>query len=77
MNLKRTVQATIYPDDESGYVAECRDLHAVTQGDTLDEAVTNLRAAIALALDGEDLAALGLAERPVILITIEVEPAVA
>lgn len=66
MNLKRTVQATIYPDDESGYVAECRDLHAVTQGDTLDEAVTNLRAAIALALDGEDLRALGFAEPPVI-----------
>ena len=34
-----TIQATIYPGDESGYVAECLNLAVVTQGKTLDETV--------------------------------------
>jgi predicted RNase H-like HicB family nuclease len=75
--LQRNVHAIIFPDDESGYVAECSQLSAVTQGDTLDEVVANLREVIALALEDEDLAELGLADPPVILVTFEVEPAVA
>ena len=41
-----TIQAVIYPGDESGYVAECVNLAVVTQGQTLDETVQNLREAI-------------------------------
>ena len=51
-----TIQAAIYPGDESGYVAECLNLAVVTQGKTLDETVQNLREAIRLHLEEKDLA---------------------
>ena len=35
----------------------------------------NLREAVGLYLEGEDLAALGLAPEPALLVTMEVEPA--
>jgi len=54
-----TIQAMIYPGDEGGYVAECLDLAVVTQGKTLDETAQNLRKAITLHLEGEDLAKVG------------------
>ena len=50
--------------DESVYFAECLELPVVTQGATLDEVVENLRQALALHLEGEDMASLGLAENP-------------
>ena len=37
MQLQRTIHAVIRPGEQSGYVAECPALHAVTQGRTLDE----------------------------------------
>lgn len=77
MQLRRTVHAIIRAGEESGYVAECSDLHAVTQGATLDEVVGNLREVIALALEGEDLADLGFASSPVIVVSFELEPLVA
>jgi len=69
-----TIQAVIYPGDERGYVAECLDLAVVTQGRTLDETVQNLREAILLHLEGEDLAEMGLVPNPPVLITLEMEP---
>ena len=51
-----TIQAVVYPGDERGYVAECLDLAVVTQGRTLDETVQNLREALLLHLEEEDLA---------------------
>ena len=77
MQLQRTLQASIHRGDGAGYIAECSYLHTVTQGSTLDEVVSNLREAVALALEGEDLAELGLAPSPVLLVTFELEPAVA
>ncbi|MGB4979040.1 MAG: type II toxin-antitoxin system HicB family antitoxin [Anaerolineae bacterium] len=56
MAQRYTIQAVIYPGDESGYVAECLNLAVVTQGQTLDETVQNLREALHLHLEGEDLA---------------------
>ncbi len=41
-------------------MAECQNLDVVTQGKTLDETVQNLREAISLHLEGEDLAEMGL-----------------
>ena len=75
--MQRTIQAVIRPGEQSGYVAECPALNAVTQGETLDVVAKNLREVIALALDGEDLGELGLAPSPVIVVTFELEPAVA
>ena len=43
----------------------------VTQGRTLDEVVANLREAIGLHLEGEDLALLGLAAAPRIALSYE------
>ena len=77
MLLQHSVHAIIYPDDEDGYVAECPRLNAVTDGATLDEVFANLREVVALALEGENLAELGFAQNPVILVTVEVEPAIA
>jgi len=52
---RRTIQARIFRG-ETKYIAECIDLAVVTQGYTLDEVAANLREAIGLHLEGEDLA---------------------
>ncbi len=72
-SLQRTIKSVIRPGDESGYVAECMEIPVVTQGTTLDDTVENLREAIALHLDGEDLEELGLAPNPAVVITMELE----
>ena len=74
MTQRYTIQAVIYPGDQSGYVAECLNLAVVTQGQTLDETVQNLREAIQLHLKGEDLAEMGLASHLPLLVTMEMEP---
>ena len=56
---------------ERSYVAECWELAVVTQGSTLDEVVAALREALALHLDGEDYAALGLTRSPRLVVTYE------
>jgi predicted RNase H-like HicB family nuclease len=50
------------------YVAECLEIAVVTQGKTLDETLANLQEAVALHLEGEDLATFGLAPNPTILV---------
>jgi len=72
--LQHTIKAYIRKGEDH-YVAECLEIPVVTQGRTLDEAVSNLREAVALHLEGEDLGALGLAPNPTLLITMETEPA--
>jgi predicted RNase H-like HicB family nuclease len=54
-------------------VAECVEIPVVTQGATLDAVSANLREAVALHLEGEDLRALGLTASPVIVVTFELE----
>ena len=63
--------------EKSGYIADCMEVAAVTQGSTLDELTRNLQEAVALHLKGEDLAALGLAKNPMLVVTMEIEPAYA
>jgi len=75
-NLQRTIKAIIRKGDAQ-YVAECVEISVVTQGKTLDEVVSNLREAVALHLEGEDVAEFGLTENPALVITMEVEPAYA
>ena len=58
---------------EEFYVAECVEVAVVTQGKTLDETVANLREAVALHLEGEDLNEIGLAPDQWLLLTIELE----
>jgi len=56
------------------YVAECLEISVVTQGKTLDETIANLKEAVMLHLEGEDLSEFGLAPNPTLLVTIELEP---
>ena len=70
--MKRTIQVRISRGDRQ-FVAECLDLPVVTQAPTLDELAANIREAIGLHLEGEDLTALGFAANPTILATMELE----
>lgn len=72
-NLQHTIKAFIRKG-EKYYIAECFEIPVVTQGETLDEAVANLKEAIALHLEGEDLEQLGLMPNPTLIITMEMEP---
>lgn len=73
--LQHTIKAFIRKG-EKYYISECLEIPVVTQGKTLDEAVANLREAVALHLEGEDLEQLGLAQNPTLIITMETEPVV-
>ena len=72
--LRKMLHAVIQKD-EGTYVVECLELPVVTQGHSLDEAVENFRQALALHLEGENLAALGLVARPDVQISYEMPAA--
>ena len=74
LRLRHTLAAVARPGDESGYVGECPDLGVVTQALTLDELFANLKDAVELALDGEDLDRLGLIARPIVILSMELVP---
>jgi predicted RNase H-like HicB family nuclease len=69
---RRTIQVRIFRGEQK-YVAGCLDLAVVTEGDTLDEVTENIREAIGLHLEGENLADLGLADDPTIVATMELD----
>ena len=73
MQLQHTIKAVIRRGDTQ-YVAECLEIPVVTQGKTLDEVIANLQEAVALHLEHEDLAELGLAPHPSLVVTLECEP---
>jgi predicted RNase H-like HicB family nuclease len=64
--MRRTIQVRFFRD-ETKYVAECLDLPVVTEADTLDQLASNIREAIGLHVEGENLADLGIAPDPIIL----------
>ena len=70
--MKRTIQVRIFRGERK-YVAECLDLPIVTESETLDALAQNIRDAVALHLEGENLAELGLSPDPTILATMELE----
>jgi predicted RNase H-like HicB family nuclease len=71
--LQHTINAFIRKGREY-HVAQCFEIAVVTQGKTLDETVANLKEAVLLHLEGEDLPELGLTPDPTFLITMELEP---
>jgi predicted RNase H-like HicB family nuclease len=71
--MHHTIKAFIHKGDKY-YVAECLEIAVVTQGKTLDETMANLQEAVALHLEGEDLANFDLAPNPSLLVTFEMEP---
>lgn len=73
--MRHSIKAFVYKSGNY-YVAECMEIAVVTQGKTLDETMTNLQEAVALHLEGENLADFDLAPSPSLLVTFELEPAV-
>ena len=74
--MQHTIKAFVHKSDQL-YVAECLEISVVTQGRTLDETIANLEEAVALHLEGEDLAQFGLAANHTLLVTIELGSRVA
>ena len=74
MTLQRTIKVIIRPGEQSGYGAECVEIPVVTQGSTLDEVAANVKEAVELHLEGENLAEMGLARNPTLIVTFELEP---
>jgi predicted RNase H-like HicB family nuclease len=70
--MRKVIQVRIFKGEKL-YVAECLDLPVVTQAATLDELTANLREAIALQLEGENLADLGLVQDPAVFATLELD----
>lgn len=69
--MKDTIHAVVLRD-RGAYVAECLEVAVVTQGRTLDELLSNLRQAVSLHLEGEDLLRLGIDPAPRLAITYEI-----
>ncbi|MCK4432075.1 MAG: type II toxin-antitoxin system HicB family antitoxin [Candidatus Aminicenantes bacterium] len=71
--MKKIIQVKIYKGDKY-FIAECVDLPVVSQGKTLDEAVENIREAIDLHLEGENLDEWDISPEYSILVNFELEP---
>ena len=68
-NTPETVEFVVEADEEDGgYFAYCDQLHAVTQGDTFDEIVYNVREVAELALEGDVLGDYGLTSPPTVVV---------
>ncbi|HXK70846.1 MAG TPA: type II toxin-antitoxin system HicB family antitoxin [Caldisericia bacterium] len=71
--MKKIIQVRIYKGDEY-YVAECIDLPVVSQGRNLDEVSENIKEAVLLHLEGEDLKEWDISPDFTILVNYELEP---
>ena len=65
MKLNPKITAKIRTGNERGYVAECEEIAVVTQGNTLDEVVYNLKEAVLLHLEDEYQKTFGLVVKPI------------
>ena len=70
--MRRDVIHAVIHAEQGICTAECLEVAVVTQGNTLDEVVRNLNEALALHLEGEDRAALGLSDHPRVQLIFEV-----
>jgi len=72
--MLRAIQIRVFPGEQSGFVAECIDLPVVSQGDTIDAALANVRQALELHLEDEDAESLGLSMTAPLLTTLQLAP---
>lgn len=70
LHMKHIIQFHIYKGD-THYIAQGIDLAIITQGKTLDELIKNLKEAVDLHLEGENLEDLDLVPNPAIVANIE------
>ena len=73
VETRDTVHAVV-TESEGWYVAECLELAVVTQARSFDDLLVNLREALALHIEGEDAAWLGLSSGPRLLVSYEAAP---
>ena len=71
--MKRTIQFHVWKGERL-YVAQASDAPIVTQGETLDEIAKNIKEAVELYFEGEDLGSLGFACYPQVLVSFEIVP---
>ncbi len=74
--MKRNIIQFQITESDGGYVAEGVSVPIVTQGDTLDELTINIREAVELFAEDEDLSELGFVAVPSVLVNFEL-PAIA
>lgn len=74
--MKRNIIQFQITESDEGYVAEGVSVPIVTQGDSLDELTANIREAVGLFVEGENLSELGYAAAPSVLVNFEL-PALA
>lgn len=67
---RTSIHAVVF-ESEGQYVAECLEVGVVTQGRSLDETLAHLREALALYVEGEDMARLGLSPSPRLVLSFE------
>lgn len=70
--MKKFIQFHIFKG-EKYYVAECTDLPIVTQAKTLDELTANIKEALELHLEGENLAEYDLVPEPSVVASLELD----
>lgn len=70
--MKKFIQFHIFKG-EKYYVAECTDLPIVTQAKTLDELTLNIKEALELHLEGENLEEYDLVSEPSVVANIELD----
>ena len=68
--MKGIIQFQI-SESEGGYVAEGINVPIVTQADTLDELSLNIREAVSLHFEGENMAEFGFSNTPSVLVNFE------
>ncbi len=73
--MRNIIQFHIYKDKDC-YIAEGVNLSVVTQAKTLDELTKNIKEAVALHLEGEDLSEFNLSANPSVLLNYELEDSV-
>ena len=69
-DTRDTVHAVV-TRSEGWYVAECLELPVITQARSFDALLANLREAVALHMEGEDPAWLGLSPTPRLFVSYE------
>ncbi len=73
--MRNIIQIHIYKDKDY-YIAEGVNLSVVTQAKTLDKLIKNIREAVALHLEGEDLSEFNLSPNPSVFLNYELEDSV-
>lgn len=70
-SAERSAIHAVISKSDAWFVVECLEVAVVTQGRTLDETLANLREALALHLDEDEMTRLGLSAAPRLIVSYE------